>query len=217
MINQLSNSKLLIPVMAFIIVSATAMGFYISLKQSQQSQQSNPGIPGLFWPQPKQINDFLTLDQTGAPFDLSNMQGKWSFLFFGYTHCPDICPITMAVMADIYDVLEQENNNIQTVFVSVDPERDTTDKLSQYVNYFNTDFIGLGGTLDMIDSLTRQIGVPYFHNKEEGVENYLVDHSASIFLIDPKGRMVARFSAPHQKAPIIEKFTKIKTFINAQS
>ena len=101
--------------------------------------------------------------------------------------------------------------------VSVDPERDTQEKLAQYVSYFNEDFIGLGGDMAMVDVLTKQIGVPYYHNKEEGVKNYLVDHSASIFLIDPKGRMVAKISPPHQKAAIIEQFSKIANFINAQS
>jgi protein SCO1 len=217
MIRQLSNSKFLIPAMMVLAILAAGTGFYISLKQSQQSMQANPGIEGLFWPNPKQINAFSTIDQNGRPFGLEQLSNTWSFLFFGYIHCPDVCPVTMAVMAEAYKELITENMDIQNVFVSVDPERDTTEKLSQYVTYFNADFIGLGGNNEMVNSLTRQIGVAYFLNNEEQTENYLVDHSASIFLIDPKGRMVGKLSQPHQKTKIVEQFTKIKNFIDEQS
>lgn len=213
MISKLSNSKFLIPAMAVIAILASGMGFYISLKQSQQPIQANPGIEGLFWPNPKKINPFSVIDQDGESFGLEQFKGKWSFIFFGYTHCPDICPITMAVMGDVFKELINEHDDIQNVFVSVDPERDTIEKLSQYVTYFNEDFIGLGGNTEMINSLTGQIGIPYYVNRDESTENYLVDHTASIFLIGPEGRLVGKLSAPHQKATIIEQFTKIKTYI----
>ncbi len=213
MIKFLSNSKFLIPAMVILAVFAASSGFYISLKQSQNNQQP-PDIEGLFWPNPKQIQDFNTLDQTGNSFGLNQIKGKWSFIFFGYTHCPDICPVTMAVMAQTYKQLAMEHNNLQIIFVSVDPERDSTEKLSQYVSYFNKDFIGLGGDPEKVNSLTKQIGVAYFLNKEDQTEDYLVDHSASIFVFDPMARMVGKISPPHDAEKVIEQFTKIKTFIN---
>lgn len=207
--------------MVVLAVLAASTGFYISLKQSQQQQQPDFGsvanIEGLFWPNPKQIHDFSTLDQTGKAFGLEQIKGKWSFVFFGYTHCPDVCPITMAVMNDAYKQLSTDNDDLQIIFVSVDPERDTTEKLAQYVSYFNDDFIGLGGDTEKIDSLTKQIGVAYYLNNEEQAEGYLVDHSASIFIFDPKARMVGKLSAPHESTKVIEQFTQIKNFINAQN
>jgi len=221
MLKQLSNSKFLIPAMVILAILAAGSGFYISLKQSQKPSQnistSSHNIEGLFWPNPKQINDFATLDQTGTSFDLDNIKGKWSFIFFGYTHCPDICPITMSVMNEAYKKLSVEHDNLQVIFVSVDPDRDTTEKLAQYVSYFNTDFIGLGGNTEMVDSLTKQIGVAYYLNKEEQAEGYLVDHSASVFLFDPKARLIGKLSAPHESNKIIKQFTTIKEFINAQN
>lgn len=216
MIRELSNSKFLIPAMVVLAILAAGTGFYVSLKQSQNQLQQNPGIEGLFWPKPKQIQNFNTIDQTGNPFGLNQINEKWSFIFFGYTHCPDICPVTMSVMADAYKQLATDNNDLQIIFVTVDPERDTTEKLSGYVSYFNEKFIGLGGDTEMINSLTKQIGVAYYLNKEEN-DNYLVDHSASIFVIDPKARMVAKISPPHQSGQIVQKFTKIKDFINAHN
>lgn len=217
MLKELSSSKFLIPAMAILAILATSAGFYISLKQAQQPQQAASNIEGLFWPNPKQINEFSVLDQDGNDFGINQMKGNWSFIFFGYSHCPDVCPVTMSVMADSYKELVGDNNDLQVIFASVDPERDTTEKLSQYVSYFNPDFIGLGGNNEMIKSLTDQIGVAYYLNNENQTEDYLVDHSASIFLIDPFGRMAGKLSPPHEKNKIIQQFTKIKNFINEQS
>ncbi len=216
MIKFLSNSKFLIPAMVILAMFAASSGFYISLKQSQNNQQS-PGIDGLFWPNPKQIYDFDTLDQTGNSFGLNQIKGKWSFIFFGYIHCPDICPVTLSVMAEAYKQLATKHDNLQMIFVSVDHERDTIEKLSQYVSYFNEDFIGLNGDPERGDSLTKQIGVAYFLNNEDQTEDYLVDHSASIFIFDPMARMVGKISPPHDTKKVVTQFAKIKTFINAQN
>ena len=119
-------------------------------------------------------------------------------------------------MADVYQKLMNEHKDIQTIFASVDPDRDTTEKLAQYVSYFNEDFIGLGGDKEKVDSLTKQIGVAYYLNNAEQNEDYLVDHSASIFLFDPKARMIGKLSAPHESNKIIKQFTDIRTFVDAQ-
>ena len=207
--------------MVILAILASGAGFYVSLKNSQKQQEITlskaPDIEGLFWPNPKQINDFNTLDQTGEKFGLNELIGKWSFIFFGYTHCPDICPITMAVMNEAYNDLVAQHDDIQVIFASVDPDRDTPEKLAQYVTYFNERFIGLGGDKEKVDSLTKQIGVAYYVDAEEQNENYLVDHSASIFLLDPKGRFISKISAPHNKNKIVTQFTKIKSFVNAQN
>ncbi len=216
MLRELSNSRYLIPVMVALSILAAGAGFYVSLKLSQQQQLQNPGIEGLFWPNPKQIQIFDAIDHHGKPFRLEQIKDKWSFIFFGYTHCPDVCPVTLSVMADAYNQLANDNTDVQIIFVTVDPERDTTGNLSRYVSYFNEEFIGLGGNTEMIESLTKQIGIAYYLNKRGKTVDYLVDHSASIFIIDPKARMLAKLSAPHESAQIVQRFTKIKAFINGQ-
>jgi len=216
MITKLSNSKFLIPAMVTLVILATGAGFYISLKQSQNQLVQNNETRGLFWPNPKQIKNFSAKDHNGNAFELSNISGKWSFIFFGYTNCPDICPITMSVMANVYQHLVSYYENIQIIFVTVDPERDTTEKLSSYISFFDQDFVGLSGEPAIENSLTRQIGIPYYYNKKKENNNYLVDHSASIFVIDPKTRLIAKLSPPHQPEKIIEQFKKIKRFIDAK-
>ena len=195
-----------------LVVLATIFGV-LTAKYQQQQQNARPDIEGLLWPEPKILPPFTVVDHQNNIFTLADLHGKWSFLFFGYTHCPDICPITLAVMDRVHKQLDRAQN-VQTVFISVDPERDTPARLGQYVTFFNPEFVGLGGSVEQIANLTGQIGVPYFLNKTDASENYLVDHSASLFLIDPQGRLVAIFSAPHDNGNITDRFNRIRQFID---
>jgi len=174
-----------------------------------------PQVEGMLWPNPKQLRQFATIDQAGEVFGLEQLRGKWSFLFFGYTHCPDICPLTLAVLNQVHEQLQQTPglDNFQVVFISVDPERDQAPQLAEYVGYFNQAFIGLSGTPAQVQSLAAQIGVMYMLGEKTSATDYLVDHSASVFLIDPQGRFIAIFSAPHQAETIISRYQRIRSFI----
>lgn len=193
-----------------LVVLATVLGI---LAAQHQGGEEVPGIPGLLWPEPKALTQFATIDHDNNPFTLTDLHGKWSFLFFGFTHCPDICPVTMAVMDKVHRQLEQAQD-VQTVFVSVDPDRDTPARLHQYVTSFNQEFIGLGGSVEQVTSLTGQIGLPYFLDTTGSEENYLIDHGASLFLVDPHGRLVAIFSSPHNDRSITDRFNRIRQFID---
>jgi protein SCO1 len=143
------------------------------------------------------IDAFRLEDQRGAAFDGARLQGKWSLLFFGYTHCPDVCPTTLATFRRIHDLLGPLNRDAQYVFVSVDPERDTAEQRGKYASYFNPEFLGVSGTHNELGKLVRSLGVYYRHGEPTEGGGYLVDHSAGVFLINPEGRMQALFSAPH--------------------
>ena len=110
---------------------------------------------------PRDIQPFTLVDHTGKNFDNRSLEGHWSFVFFGYTHCPDVCPTTLSVLNSVAHRLEDVKNQVQFVFISIDPERDTPEKLGQFVSYFNGTFIGATGTNDAISALTRQLGVIY--------------------------------------------------------
>jgi protein SCO1/2 len=153
---------------------------------------------------------FELVDHTGNAFTNNELRGHWSFLFFGYTHCPDVCPTTLSVLNSVATRLRERAGQTRFVFVSVDPERDTPDKLSQFVSYFNADFIGVTGTAEAIGELTRQLGVIAARVEDEaGADNYLVDHTASILLVDPDGRFHALFSPPLKAADIAADFIRI--------
>lgn len=156
------------------------------------------------------LQPFELVDHTGNAFTNNELRGHWSFLFFGYTHCPDVCPTTLSVLNSVATRLREQNEAIRYVFISVDPERDTPDKLGQFVSYFNADFIGVTGATEAIDRLTRQLGVIAARVENEAdTENYLVDHTASILLIDPDGRFHALFSPPLKAADIAADFNRI--------
>ena len=192
------------------VALATVMGVLVAKHQQSGTQ---PAIPGLLWPGPKTLSSVTLIDQENNIFTLDNLRGKWSLLFFGFTHCPDICPVTLAVMDKAHSQLEQAGDT-QFVFVTVDPDRDTSERMAQYLTSFNPEFIGLGGSAEQIAGLTGQVGLPYFLDKTESEENYLVDHGASLFLVDPLGRMVGIFSAPHEARDVTDRFNRIREFID---
>ncbi len=157
--------------------------------------------------QPRDVQPFTLVDHTGKNFDNRSLQGRWSFIFFGYSHCPDVCPTTLSVLNSVARKLENRKDQIQFVFISVDPGRDTPEKLGQFVSYFNGSFIGVTGSDDAISALTRHLGVIYARVAENSVtDNYLMDHSASVLLFDPAGRFHAVFTPPLDAADMANDF-----------
>lgn len=157
----------------------------------------------LLLPEPRVIADFSLVDDDGQPFSLERLKGQWSLLFFGFTHCPDVCPSALYDLAQVRKTLArndpEKTNNLQVLFVSVDPERDTPRQLNQYVNYFDPEFTGVTGPEAQLAPLTLQLGIAYrIEDHEPGSQQYNVDHSASILLMNPDGQLHGVFPAPHQ-------------------
>ncbi|GGP26187.1 SCO family protein [Silvimonas amylolytica] len=131
--------------------------------------------------------DFTLVDHHGKARRLADFQGKVVALFFGYTHCPDVCPLTMAEYAAVMKNLGNKAADVQVLFVSLDPERDTPTLLAQYVPAFNPTFVGLTGTPQQVAAVAGQYKVIY--QKQGAGANYTLDHSAGSFLLDKKGRL----------------------------
>ena len=131
--------------------------------------------------------DFALVDQHGASFELQSLRGQAAMLFFGYTYCPDICPVTLSKMGRVYQLLGEDQQELTTLFVTVDPKRDTQEKLAEYLDYFAIDAIGLRGDKEEIDQVVRQYGAHYSLGEEQTA--YLVDHSTYTYLIDQQGKV----------------------------
>jgi protein SCO1/2 len=163
--------------------------------------------------QPRQLSPFALIDQRGEPFNLDNLRNRWSFLAIGYTHCPDVCPTMLLTFNEIDRQLTRmasKASKADFVFVSVDPERDTPDKLDRYVRYFNPRIQGATGSEAALQGLTSQLGMLYKRVQTDGSAlGYLVDHSASILLIDPLGRLTAVFTPPHDASVMAQDFVSI--------
>lgn len=153
---------------------------------------------------------FKLKDQNNEIFDSSSSQ-KLMLIYFGFTYCPDVCPTTLIKMADIIDRLGEDTEKINSIFITVDPERDTTDIISDYVSAFHEDIIGLTGTENEIDKVAEDWGVYYEKEALEGEEEYTVNHLDIIFLANANGEFVDYFPPKIQSVLIVE---KIKNIIN---
>ena len=162
------------------------------------------------FPVARQLAPFTLVDHNNEVFNETTLHNRWSFLFFGYTHCPDVCPTTLSVLNSVAQRLQDVDTDIRFVFVSVDPERDTPEKLALFVSYFNENFIGVTGSEQQIGQFTRELGIMHMRvAAEENATGYLVDHTASVLLIDPDGRYHAVFSPPLSAVKISDDFKKI--------
>jgi len=146
----------------------------------------------LYYQQSRAIKPFEFTDHKGQTFTKKQLNNKWSLVFFGYTSCPDVCPTTLQNLNFIYDELQAITDNSQVLLVTVDPQRDSQEKLAQYIAYFNSEFIALRTGHEVLFPFARNMGLMYAISGEGG-DNYLVDHSASLVLVNPAGKIAAIF------------------------
>jgi protein SCO1/2 len=149
------------------------------------------------------VADFTLTNQDGQPVRLSDYRGKLVVLFFGYTHCPDVCPTTLARLNQVMRALGDEAKAVQVLFVSVDPERDTPAVLKRFLSHFNPTFVGLTGQAEAVAAVNTVFGV-YVNQEEVGsAAGYLVTHTARLYVIDRQGRLVLTYPADAQVEDIV--------------
>ncbi|MGY3866478.1 SCO family protein [Aeromonas bivalvium] len=140
----------------------------------------------------RDLGPFSLVDADGQPFTPANLKGHWSFLFVGYTFCPDVCPTTLADLRSVYPELRKLDARSQVVFISADPQRDTPERLKSYVAFFQPDFKAATAPHGALFPFVRNLGLIY-SIAEQGEKDYLIDHSASIVLVNPEGQLQAIF------------------------
>ncbi len=160
--------------------------------------------------QPQGLPAFSLIDSSNLPFTNRSLIGHYSFLFFGYTHCQGICPITMTLLTQLYAQLEKQKLPLpQIVFITLDPRRDTKNVLAHYVHAFHSSFQGVTGSSRDIQQLSKQMGVVYISAQQKKESNYQIDHSGTLYLIDPEGKLIAVFSPPHDKNAIAKDYRSL--------
>jgi protein SCO1/2 len=182
-----------------LIVLSLALALVAGVFVALRSQMPETPVAAMVLPQPDPVPEFSLLDQSGNSIDRSVFAGHWNLVFFGFTHCPDICPTTLQVLAAARTKLAESGQVPlpRIVLVSVDPERDTPDIIGTYVDYFGPGNLGITGSLEEIDRLTSGLGI-YYQKQPANGDNYVVDHSAAVLVIDPQGRLSALFGGPHK-------------------
>ncbi|WOH36793.1 SCO family protein [Thalassotalea fonticola] len=188
-------NKLLILILA---VASTAIGAFVYQHHFNNQQPEH----ALMYQQPRTIPGFELTDHHGNAFTNEQLKGKWTLFFFGYTSCPDVCPVTLQELNYIYPQLKEITaNNVQVALVTADPKRDTQVKLNSYIRYFNEEFFALRAGHEVLFPFARSLGLMYGIVEDTSDEYYLVNHSASIVLTNPHGQIQAIFK-PVQTDPM---------------
>ena len=185
-----------------VVVMLVAVSLYVN-KMTTKVHLSSEQLKdmGLYLIEPpRNLGAFNLMDSAGKEFLPEDFEGKWNMLFFGFTFCPDICPITMSMLSRIEKGLDIENQEKVRIFlVTVDPDRDSPDQLKVYLENFSENFIGLTGGLDQIYNFATRVNAPFNPIKNNKESNYTVDHTGSIILINPEGNYAGFFRAPHNQ------------------
>ena len=191
------NAKLSWIGWTLVILLVAGAGFWLV----RQPGSSTPQLASGTWlPQPRPIRDLALIDHTGRPFTNAQLAGQPSLVFFGFTNCPDICPTTLALLSQVRKAAAVPT--LRVLFISVDPDRDTPTALAQYVRAFDPQITGLTGDAAALDTVAAQFGVARARVALPG-GGYTVDHSAAVFLLDARGRMVALFTPPFDRARLV--------------
>ncbi len=176
-----------------IAFAVLVVGIYFGLPKFLDSRKPEPFYGGALYDLQPAANFTLT-DQDGERYGKADLAGKVSYLYFGFTHCPNVCPVGLANLAMTNRLLTaEERAKAQMVFISVDPERDTPAVLKDYVPFFDPSFVGLTGTAEEIAAVAKDYGVFYNAHPLEGTDDYTVDHSSTVFMLDAKGNLLATY------------------------
>ncbi|RLQ22105.1 SCO family protein [Seongchinamella sediminis] len=184
-----------------VFITVVVAGFVYRIQQPRVMTSTEMKVNGLYLLEtPRNFGEINLVDHHGEAFTRDRLEGRWTLLFFGFTHCPDICPTTMAFLDQFMGQLEgTEVADTRVVLVTVDPARDTVEQLANYVPYFNEDFLGVTGEFLDVHRFATALNTPF--RKVPGQdENYQVDHSANVVLINPRGDYHGFFKAPLDQA-----------------
>ncbi len=185
---------------------AIVLSLFISRMNTvrELTEQEYKDLGAYFIDPPRQLSGFHLISDQNMNFAIDDFKGKWSILFFGFTFCPDICPLTMKQLSEVKERLMDKADKINFYLVSIDPDRDSPENLRTYLDNFDKEFIGLTGEIDKIYKFSTQVNAPFFPVVNSNEENYTVDHSGSLVLINPEGNYAGFFRAPHDQNKIIK-------------
>lgn len=211
-----TKTRIKLTVLALLVFASFITGLFVSQHVPRKKEIDPSQFHGTLLSEPRNISPFrLTgIDQKG--FNHDALQGKWTMVFFGFTNCGYVCPTTMAELGKMYRVLEGKGvkNRPNVVMVTIDPKRDSLEKLTHYVKAFHPDFYGARGDDESIQTLTRELGVAYATvtlKGHEGEDNYDIEHTGAVMLFNPQGKLAAFFTTPHQANFLAEDYLLLTT------
>ena len=217
---SLRNSNIFLAAIAFAVLSLL-FGLWVRFNQTGTLNAPLNIENGTLFPTPRDIEPFHLVSAEQKPFTNTNLNGHWSVIFFGFTQCPQMCPTTLAMLNDTYQLLAAKNNAPlpQVVFISVDPDRDTPTVLKKYLSSFNKNFVGATGSQEEVKRLTAALNILYMKVQKPNTDDpmaYQIDHSGTLLLVNPEGKLFALFSAPHTPETLANNISAIETRYNTK-
>lgn len=201
-----------LPLYVFIPLFIASLMLYFT---KTQKKEVFPEIQGIYLSKPEFVTPFALTKTDGTPFTDQSLLGHWSIVFFGFTYCPDICPTTLALLNLVTQEVAKEHPGIplKVIFVSVDPGRDNLAQLDKYTHYFNPNFVGVTGNEAQLKAFAKQLGVVFDKVSVDTrhPDEYLMEHSTSLALINPKGGIQAIFTSPHQVDQMVTDLSLVLT------
>lgn len=213
------RTRTVVVTVAFVLVVALGGGVAVGVLREDAGPKA-PALAAEVLVKPKAFDGYSLVDQDGRDFDNRSFIGKWSFVFFGYTHCPDICPMTLSLLKQVKTALQKRGEpvaDLQVVFISVDPARDDVGHLRDYVHYFDKGFVGVTGKTAQIHIAETDVGAVHKFGPKDANGQYEVNHSSYIYLIDPLGRLYARFNGIDEVPHIVERYLAVRHYYAAGS
>jgi protein SCO1 len=213
-----SRPRWLVPLAVFVAGGALLLG--ISMGQRAGTPGSTwssapPEVRAVLWPEPLPLADFRLHTQHGAAFGPADLRGQWSFMFFGYLQCPDVCPMTLSAMRDMRSMMLARDAGAaghRFLFVSVDSTFDRAEAMAPYLAFYDPEFIGLLGPAEALAPLTSSLAVMHIeHRDDDGVRS--IDHTSSVMVLDPDGRAVAALPPPHHPELMLARFEQIRAHL----
>ena len=193
------------------LLACILLASFIFMLEAARDQQIPGSLRNVAINPPQPLQAFVFTDHNQQEVNLGRLENHWSFLFFGFTNCPDICPATLSQLRILRkDIMKNPDHidNLQFLFVSVDPARDTHAHLAEYMAYFDPSFIGMTGKQEVITAFERQLGAYHRYGSRDKHGYYSVQHSAEVYLIDPAGQLTAKFHPPMDIALVSEQFSE---------
>lgn len=211
-----ARTRILISLVLFFMASTLVASLWFGQRSAGQSAWSRAPaeVRAVMWPYPRAITDFQLQTQHGEPFGPESFVGRWSFLFFGYMACPDICPSSLYAMRTMrqHYAGRDGTDDLQFIFVSVDPEHDHPDDMAEYLSWFDEAFIGLHGPAEQIERLARLMAVKFVEFVDE-TGSRSIDHTVSVMIVDPAGRVVGALPPPLEPGRMVEQFELLRDYL----
>jgi len=201
-------------IISIIIAISFILGLVISVKKTPTEK---PEYTGVIWPNPPRVSEFTMLNSYEKEITETFLEGTWNLIFFGFTHCPDICPSTLSTLSIAEQTLRGKKifDKSNIIFISIDTHRDDPNLIRRYLSNFSNSFIGMTGEESELKKLGDSLGAVFYHRKMNDGK-IIIDHSSSLFILSPENELLGVLTQPFSSKDVVEKYEKLREFHHNQ-